>query len=164
MVDQAVRHIDPERLRAFRTTFEGEVILPATPATTPGAPRLERDDRPPAGGHPAADRTWPSVAAALRFARGARTWSLAIRSGGHSLPGLSTCDDGVVIDLSLMRGVTVDPERTDGPRKRRRPAARARRGGAGHRPGLPGRRVSATPASRGLTLGGGMGRLQRASG
>jgi FAD binding domain/Berberine and berberine like len=35
---------------------------------------------------------------------------VAVRSGGHSFPGLSVADDAVVIDLSLMKGVRVDPE------------------------------------------------------
>jgi FAD binding domain/Berberine and berberine like len=34
----------------------------------------------------------------------------AVRSGGHSFPGLSVADDAVVIDLSLMKGVRVDPQ------------------------------------------------------
>ena len=34
----------------------------------------------------------------------------AVRSGGHSFPGLSVADDALVIDLSLMKGVRVDPE------------------------------------------------------
>ena len=34
---------------------------------------------------------------------------VAIRGGGHNGPGLGSCDDGLVIDLSLMKGVRVDP-------------------------------------------------------
>ncbi len=34
---------------------------------------------------------------------------LAIRGGGHNGPGLGSCDDGLVIDLSMMKGVRVDP-------------------------------------------------------
>jgi hypothetical protein len=49
------------------------------------------------------------VIAAVRFAR--RTGLItAVRGGGHSFPGLSTCDSGVMIDLSPMKGVRVDPE------------------------------------------------------
>src|SRR4029453_5545015 len=35
--------------------------------------------------------------------------SLALRGGGHSIPGFSTTDGGVVLDLSLMRGIRIDP-------------------------------------------------------
>ena len=49
------------------------------------------------------------VVAALRFAR-EQELIVAIRCGGHSIPGFSTCDDGIVIDLSRMRGAEVDPE------------------------------------------------------
>jgi hypothetical protein len=44
---------------------------------------------------------------AVRFARRVGL-AVAVRSGGHSFPGLSVCDDGLVIDLSLMKGVRVD--------------------------------------------------------
>ena len=49
------------------------------------------------------------VVEAIRFAR--RTGlTTAVRSGGHSLPGLSVCDDGIVIDLALMKGISVNAE------------------------------------------------------
>src|SRR5204862_4591551 len=48
------------------------------------------------------------VIAALRFAR-SQSLEIAVRGGGHSIAGFSGVDGGVVIDLSDMRAVTVDP-------------------------------------------------------
>jgi FAD/FMN-containing dehydrogenase len=48
------------------------------------------------------------VMTAVRFAAD-NNLTVAVRGGGHSVPGFGTCDDGVVIDLSGMRGVRVDP-------------------------------------------------------
>jgi FAD/FMN-containing dehydrogenase len=48
------------------------------------------------------------VVRAVNFARQHRL-PLAVRGGGHSFPGHSVCDDGLVIDLSPMRGIRVDP-------------------------------------------------------
>lgn len=48
------------------------------------------------------------VVAAVRFARN-HDLGIAIRGGGHNVAGTAVCDDGIVIDLSAMRGVRVDP-------------------------------------------------------
>jgi FAD/FMN-containing dehydrogenase len=49
------------------------------------------------------------VVAALRFARRSGL-EVTVRSGGHSFPGHSVCDDGVAIDLGGMKGIEVDSE------------------------------------------------------
>jgi FAD/FMN-containing dehydrogenase len=102
------------------------------------------------------------VIAAVNFARESRL-PIAIRGGGHSVPGFGTCDGGVVIDLSRMRGVRVNPEKR---------TARAEGGAtwgdfnaATYPFGLAttGGIISTTGVS-GLTLGGGIGYLARGFG
>src|SRR6266545_7123606 len=61
--------------------------------------------------HPAAIARCLDVAdviAAVQFAREQRL-ALAVRGGGHNGAGSGTCDDGLVLDLSLLKGVRVDP-------------------------------------------------------
>ncbi|HEV8564757.1 MAG TPA: FAD-binding oxidoreductase [Actinomycetota bacterium] len=102
------------------------------------------------------------VVAAVNFAR-ENGLDLAVRGGGHSVPGFGTCDDGVVIDLSTMRAVTVDATNR---------TARAQGGAtwgdfndATHAHGLAttGGIISTTGVA-GLTLGGGIGYLARGFG
>ena len=102
------------------------------------------------------------VMSSVRFAH--RTGlPVAVRGGGHSFPGLSVCDDGIVIDLALMKGIRVDPER------------RVARVQAGALLGELDRETQAfglaAPAGivthtgvAGLTLGGGIGWIMRKHG
>ena len=47
------------------------------------------------------------VVACVNFARN-QGLALSIKGGGHNISGLAVCDDGLMIDMSLMRGVFVD--------------------------------------------------------
>ena len=99
------------------------------------------------------------VVRSVNFAR-ANELLVAVRGGGHSLSGQSVCDDGLMIDLSSMRSVRVDPARQ-----------LARAGGGAllgdlDRETLPFGLVTTTgtvshTGAGGLTLGGGFGRLAR---
>ena len=145
-------------LSSFRETFGGEIVLPEDPGYEQARAVWNgmADRRPALVVRPTGV---DDVVSALRFAR-AGELQIAVRCGGHSIPGLSTCDDGIVIDLSRMRGAQVDPER-----RRARIAGGsllAELDGAAQEHGLvcPVGVVSHTGVA-GLTLGGGMGRLQR---
>src|SRR5690348_3046139 len=49
------------------------------------------------------------VIAAVNFGR-ENNLLIAVRGGGHNGPGLGSCDDGLVIDLSMMKGVRTNPK------------------------------------------------------
>ncbi len=102
------------------------------------------------------------VAGVIRFAR-EHGLPLAVRGGGHNWGGLASADDGVVIDLSPMKSVTVDPK-----------SATVRVGGGclwkevdaatqPHSLAVPTGIISTTGVA-GLTLGGGHGYLTRRHG
>jgi FAD/FMN-containing dehydrogenase len=102
------------------------------------------------------------VMAGVNFAR-ERGLDLAVRGGGHSVPGFGTCDGGVVIDLSGMRGVRVDPSTSTAWSEGG--ATWGDFNAATHAFGLAttGGIISTTGVA-GLTLGGGIGYLARGFG
>jgi FAD/FMN-containing dehydrogenase len=107
-------------------------------------------------------RSTADVAACVNFAR-ERGLLTAVRGGGHNAAGLASCDGGLVIDLSAMRAVAVDPTAR---------VARAQGGATwadldaatqAHGLATPGGAVSTTGIA-GLTLSGGIGMLRRKHG
>jgi FAD/FMN-containing dehydrogenase len=155
---QAPAGLTGAQLSRLNDAFAGEIITPADDEYDE-ARRLwnaVHDRRPAVVVRP---RTTDDVAIAIRFARD-HDLALAVRSGGHSAAGHSSCDGGLVVDLSRMRGVSVDGERR---------IAWANGGAllgeldvAAQAHGLvcPIGVIGHTGVA-GLTLGGGVGRLQR---
>lgn len=102
------------------------------------------------------------VIACINFGRENKILT-AIRSGGHNAGGLGLCDDGLVIDLSLMRGVRVDQKNNTV-----RVEGGCLLGDLDHVTHAFGKAVPSgilsTTGIAGLTLGGGLGHLSRAYG
>lgn len=102
------------------------------------------------------------VIAAVRFARD-RDLEVAIRGGGHNVAGTAMCDDGVVIDLSAMRAVQVDPTNCRAWVQGGALWGDVDRETQAHGLATTGGIVSHTGVA-GLTLGGGVGWLMRKNG
>lgn len=150
--------IDEASVDDLRASFRGELICPADA----GYDVHRRVWNGSIDRHPALIARCTGVADVLAAVRFARKHELltAVRGGGHSFPGLSVCDDGLVIDLGPMKGIRVDPE------------ARTVRVQAGVQIGELDRETQefglAVPAGivsdtgvAGLTLGGGTGWIMR---
>lgn len=148
-------------IEQLRQGLQGEVVLPADAgydqarAVWNGA----IDKRPAAIVFCANS---DDVVRAVTYAR-SQDSLVAVRSGGHNVAGLSVCDDGMVIDLSRMKKIVVDPERR---------VARAEAGlnlgefdTATQAHGLATTMgVNGDTGIAGLTLGGGFGKLGRKHG
>jgi len=153
--------LDSSVVDQLREQLRGQVVTPDD-ASYDDARRVHNamiDKRPALIVRPA---NAGDVMTTVRFAA-ERRLPLAVRGGAHSVPGFGTCDDGVVLDLSSMRGVRIDPAHR---------TARVEGGAtwgdfnaAGYPFGLAttGGIISTTGVG-GLTLGGGIGYLARGLG
>ena len=160
-LDGAVIEVPDPALQAFKASFRGALLTADDPAydETRKVWNAMIDRRPAllARCSGTAD-----VVRAVQFAREHRIVN-SVRGGGHNIAGLAVCDGGLMIDLSLLRGVWVDP------------AGRTCRAQAGCTLGDVDREtqvhglaavlgfVSATGVA-GLTVGGGFGYLTRCHG
>ncbi len=158
MAGDPISGVSVAAVSSFGEAFEGELILPGS--ADYDAARIVWNgmiDRRPAAVARCAGVE--DVRRTVRFAR-EQDLPIAVRCGGHSLAGFSTCDDGVVLDLSLMRDVHVDPARRTA--RVAGGALLSQLDAAAQAHGLvcPVGVVGHTGVA-GLTLGGGMGRLQR---
>jgi len=145
-------------IKDFRASLRGKLLL----AQDEGYDQARRIwngvfDRNPALIARCADSS--DVVQAVSFAR-SHALLIAVKAGGHSISGQSTCEGGLMIDLSLMKGIRVDP-------KRRSAEAQAgvllgeldeKNQGFGLATTLG---TASDTGIAGLTLGGGMGRLMR---
>ncbi|MDX1604799.1 MAG: FAD-binding oxidoreductase [Candidatus Competibacterales bacterium] len=150
--------IAPERIEALAVGLRGQVLQPHTPgydeARSIWNAMIDR--------HPALivqPRGAADVMAAVVFARD-QGLELAVKGGGHNVAGSAVCDGGLMLDLSAMTSVRVDPvART----ARVEPGALLRdldRETQAHGLATPAGFISSTGVA-GLTLGGGFGYLSR---
>jgi FAD/FMN-containing dehydrogenase len=150
--------LDPTAVQALAATMRGALIQPADPtyddARTVYNAMIDK--------HPALIAQCATVAdiiAAVNFARD-NDIIVAIRGGGHNGPGLGTVDDGLVIDLSRMNGVRVDPQA-----RTARVEGGALLGDLHHATNAFGLAtpsgIISTTGVGGITLGGGLGYLTR---
>ena len=116
MVDQRDDHLgvplgkplEETAVQEFAANFRGELIRPGDEGYDDArAVFNSMIDR-----HPALVARCTGVAdviAAVNFARD-NELVVAVRGGGHSVPGYAVCEGGIVIDLSPMKGIWVDPD------------------------------------------------------
>src|SRR5947207_2679224 len=102
------RALEASAVAELASTFAGELVQPHDPGYDRARTVFNgMIDRRPAL---IARCTGPAdVVAAVRFAR-SQELLVAVRAGGHSVPGYGVCDGGLVIDVAPMKGIWVDPD------------------------------------------------------
>jgi len=151
--------IDPDAINKFRASLLGQLILPADQEYEQARQKAYWKN-PTTDKHPAIIALCTreeDVARCVDFAR-QHNITVAVRSGGHSFLGWSTCDDGLIIDLSPMKNIVIDPNKR---------TARAAAGVLNHEIDVAAAKYGLAPVLgqcstvgiAGLTLGGGLGWL-----
>ncbi|MES2564032.1 MAG: FAD-binding oxidoreductase [Pseudomonadota bacterium] len=106
-MDGGTVNISPEALQSFKTVFRGAVLTPEDTAYEEVRKVWNAMiDRRPALIVRCTGTV--DVVQAVRFAREHRV-IVSVRGGGHNIAGLAVCEGGLMIDMSLLRGVWVDP-------------------------------------------------------
>ena len=150
-----------ETIESLRHRIAGSLLTPEDPEYDQTRRVWNADiDRRPAAIVQCASAQ--DVATALSFAQAAG-FEIAVRGGAHSFPGYSVCDEGLVVDLSRMNGVIIDPQtkraRVQGGALLADLDAAAQAHGLAVTAGIVGH-----TGVGGLTLGGGYGWLTRLAG
>ena len=150
--------VKEDHIQQFRTTFRGELIRPGEE----GYENARKIWNASVDKHPGIVARCLGVAdvvAAVNFAR-ENELLVAVRGGGHNVGGRALCDGGLVIDLSRMKDIHVDPAK-----RTARVLGGATLGEVDRETHVFGLAVPAGIVSRtgiaGLTLGGGVGWLMR---
>ena len=143
-------------LSTLRSQFRGEILTPESPGYDSARTIWNQMiDRRPAA---IARCTGPAdVVAAVRFAAEQDLYP-AIRAGGHNVAGLAMVDDGLVIDVSGMKGISVDPRARTATAQTGLTWGEFDRETQLHGLATTGGLISTT-GTAGLTLGGGVGWL-----
>ena len=105
-LDGGQAKVEDDELDELRTRLRGDVLAAADDGFDSNPIYNKMHGRQPALKVRPTGTT--DVVDTVNFAR-ERNLLVAVRGGGHSVAGLSSCDGGVVIDLTRMRAVTVDP-------------------------------------------------------
>ena len=150
--------LDNTKIEALKAHFKGELLQP----TDPDYDDARKIWNATIDKHPALIARCSSTADvvhAVNFARD-NALLLAVRGGGHNIAGNAMCDDGMVIDLSLMKAALVDPGKRrvtiEGGATLKDFDAATQAHGLATPLG-----INSTTGVAGLTLGGGFGWLSR---
>ena len=157
-LDQRGAQVSDAAINGLRGSVAGSVALPGEPGYDEARTLWNAMvDRRPALVVRAANAA--DVVAAVRFARD-HDLLLGVRSGGHQIAGLAVADAAMLLDLSQMRAISVDPEARTARVEPGATLAEVDAATQAHGLAVP-MGINSTTGIAGLTLGGGFGWTSR---